>query len=229
MASWFSKWRFGKGRRTWGRSQTPKQSVFLRIQVRASSQTKGLERGWKRRVRLGRDAINTLTPLFTNFFTDFEKKLPFWSFFCKTPCFAVQDEVGYLSNSCWATELYDHAQNKRICVLASQRQTQRKELRDRWAWWRKTELSNHHILNFSLRLQINCRIHICIFCAWSWKLFPIEWMISQQKPRLWTDVATIMAIWSFFLFLLLSLFRSTEESRSLSMAWAVECCVWLRN
>ena len=118
----------------------------------------------------------------------------------KTDCFAVYDEVGYLSNTCWATVLYDHAQNKRICVLASQRQTQRKELRDRWAWWRKTELSNHHILNFSLRLQINCRIHICTFCAWSWKLFTIEWMISQQKPRLWTDVAIIMAIWSFFLF-----------------------------
>ena len=30
--------------------------VFLRIQVRASSQTKGLERGWKQRARLGRDA-----------------------------------------------------------------------------------------------------------------------------------------------------------------------------
>ena len=70
MASWFSKWRFGKGRRTWGR----KQSVFLRIQVRAGSQTKGLERGWKRRVRLRRDAITTLTPRFTNFFTDFEEK-----------------------------------------------------------------------------------------------------------------------------------------------------------
>ena len=30
---------------------------ILRIQVRASSQTKGLERGWKRRVRLGRDVF----------------------------------------------------------------------------------------------------------------------------------------------------------------------------
>ena len=29
--------------------------IFLRSQVSASSQTKGLERGWKRRVRLGRD------------------------------------------------------------------------------------------------------------------------------------------------------------------------------
>ena len=36
--------------------KTAKQSVFLSIQVCASSQTKGLERGWKRRVRLGRDA-----------------------------------------------------------------------------------------------------------------------------------------------------------------------------
>ena len=33
-----------------------KQSVFLRIQVRASIQTKGLERGYKRRARLERDA-----------------------------------------------------------------------------------------------------------------------------------------------------------------------------
>ena len=34
----------------------PQMSVFLRIQVRASSQTKGPERGWKQRARLGRDA-----------------------------------------------------------------------------------------------------------------------------------------------------------------------------
>ena len=64
--------------------QTAKQSAFLRIQVRASSQTKGLERGWKQRARLGRDvcearalrARKTLTPRFTDFFTDFEKKKP---------------------------------------------------------------------------------------------------------------------------------------------------------
>ena len=31
---------------------TAKQSVFLRIHIRANSQTKGLERGWKRRSRL---------------------------------------------------------------------------------------------------------------------------------------------------------------------------------
>ena len=31
---------------------TAKQSVFLRIHIRANSQTKGLERGWKRRARL---------------------------------------------------------------------------------------------------------------------------------------------------------------------------------
>ena len=31
-------------------------SVFLRIQVRASSQTKGLERGWKQRARMEKDA-----------------------------------------------------------------------------------------------------------------------------------------------------------------------------
>ena len=56
-----------------GKNLTAKQSVFFfRIQVRASSQTKGLERGWKQRARLGRDARNT--PRFTDFFTDFEKK-----------------------------------------------------------------------------------------------------------------------------------------------------------
>ena len=62
---------------------------FLHIQVCASSQTKGLERGWKQRARLGRDAKynffslvshallagKTLTPRFTDFFTDFEKKM----------------------------------------------------------------------------------------------------------------------------------------------------------
>ena len=36
--------------------RTAKQSVFLRIQVRANSQTKGLELSWKQRGRLGRDA-----------------------------------------------------------------------------------------------------------------------------------------------------------------------------
>ena len=45
----------------------PKQSVFLRIQVRASSPTKGLERGWKQRARLGRDAKNTDCPTMTRF------------------------------------------------------------------------------------------------------------------------------------------------------------------
>ena len=39
---------------------TAKQPIFLCIQVRMSSQTKGLERGWKQRVRLGRDAKNSL-------------------------------------------------------------------------------------------------------------------------------------------------------------------------
>ena len=39
--------------------ETAKHSVFLRIQVSESSQTKGLEQGWKRRARLGRDAKNT--------------------------------------------------------------------------------------------------------------------------------------------------------------------------
>ena len=60
---------------------------------RASSQAKGLQRGWKQRARLGRDgffaiashvlracfacalrARKTLTPRFTDFVTDFEKK-----------------------------------------------------------------------------------------------------------------------------------------------------------
>ena len=57
------------------------------------SQTKGLERGWKQRARLGRDvffslashgrlrfASKTLTARFTDFFIDFEEK---------TDCFAV--------------------------------------------------------------------------------------------------------------------------------------------
>ena len=54
------------------------------IQVRASSQTKGLERGWKQRARQGRDLGETgvwgsrasLTPRFRDFFTDFKKKNP---------------------------------------------------------------------------------------------------------------------------------------------------------
>ena len=89
-------------------AETAKQSVFLRIQVRANSQTKGLERGWKQRARLGRDArrpfwtpwserthysiwktdsrffslaSQTLTPHFTDLFTDFEKKRLFCSLF----------------------------------------------------------------------------------------------------------------------------------------------------
>ena len=56
--------------------------TVLRIQVRASSQTKGLERGWKQRARLGRDAKNTFFFSLashalrdsSDFFTDFEKK-----------------------------------------------------------------------------------------------------------------------------------------------------------
>ena len=48
-----------QGRGRWVVSQTPRlqnSPYFLRIQVRASSQTKGLERSWKQRARLGRDA-----------------------------------------------------------------------------------------------------------------------------------------------------------------------------
>ena len=61
--------------------QTAKQSAFLRIQVRASSQTKG---GTRLNLRACETralrAPKTLTPRFTDFFTDFEKK---------TDCFAV--------------------------------------------------------------------------------------------------------------------------------------------
>ena len=65
------------------------KTVFLHIQVCWSSQTKGLERGWKQGARQGRDAKSTpngrvrlalcthktLTPCFTHFFTDLEKKM----------------------------------------------------------------------------------------------------------------------------------------------------------
>ena len=62
--------------------QTAKQSVFLRIQVRASSQTKGLQRGCLHACKArALRAHKTLTPPLTDFFTDFEKK---------TDSFAVQ-------------------------------------------------------------------------------------------------------------------------------------------
>ena len=53
--------------------------IFALIKVHASSQTKGLERGWKRRARLSPHTLalrarKTLTPRFTDCFTDFEKK-----------------------------------------------------------------------------------------------------------------------------------------------------------
>ena len=73
--------------------QTAKQSVFLRIHVRASTQTKGLERDGKQRARLGRGEVcalyahKTLKPRFTDFCTDFEKK---------SNCFAVYIKYGYL-------------------------------------------------------------------------------------------------------------------------------------
>ena len=54
----------------------------MRIQVRASSQTKGVERGWKQLRACEARAVRarrTLTPRFTDFFTDFEEK---------TDCFA---------------------------------------------------------------------------------------------------------------------------------------------
>ena len=74
------------------------KTVFLHIQVCWSSQTKGLEWGWKQRARQGRDAKSTpngrvrlalcthktLTPRFTHFFTDLEKK---------NDCFAVYAKV----------------------------------------------------------------------------------------------------------------------------------------
>ena len=43
-----------------------RRSVFLRIQVRANTQTKGLRRGWKQRARLGRDARNTNTRVWSS-------------------------------------------------------------------------------------------------------------------------------------------------------------------
>ena len=67
---------------------------ILRVQVRASSQTKGLEWGWKQRARLGRDGrvrlarfarVRLLRHALPISFTDFEKK---------TDCFAVYD-VGH--------------------------------------------------------------------------------------------------------------------------------------
>ena len=64
-------------------------SYFCVFKYETKGQTKGLERGWKQRGRLGRDATTgrqyyfscltrptTLTPRFTDFFTDFEKKKP---------------------------------------------------------------------------------------------------------------------------------------------------------
>ena len=64
-------------------------SYFCVFKYETKGQTKGLERGWKQRGRLGRDATTgrqyyfscltrptTLTPHFTDFFTDFEKKNP---------------------------------------------------------------------------------------------------------------------------------------------------------
>ena len=68
------------------------------------SQTKGLERGWKQRARLGRDvcearalrARKTLTPRFTDFFTDFEKKPTVLqsTFFRRTKAFQAGSEPG---------------------------------------------------------------------------------------------------------------------------------------
>ena len=43
------------------------KSFFAIFQVRASSQTKGLERGWKQRARLERDAKNTDCPFCTRY------------------------------------------------------------------------------------------------------------------------------------------------------------------
>ena len=60
---------------------SPYFCVFKYAQAFASSQTKGLERGWKQRARLracearALPARTTLTARFTDFFTDFEKKI----------------------------------------------------------------------------------------------------------------------------------------------------------
>ena len=94
-------------------------SLFSRLQnslyfsVNSStrgSQIKGLERGWQKRARLGRDVIfslashgrlrlarKTLTSRFTDFFTDFEKKNPTVlqsTFFRRTKAFQAGSEPG---------------------------------------------------------------------------------------------------------------------------------------
>ena len=105
---------------------TAKQSVFLRIQVRASSQTKGLKRGWKQWPRLGWDTkvflLSPHTPvvrvmlmrlararLFSNFFTDFEKK---------TDCFAVYVHLAHecRHNLCCQYRLLQSNNQKYVCI-----------------------------------------------------------------------------------------------------------------
>ena len=63
------------------KTSTAKHSVFLRIQVSASSQTKGLERGCEASApRAGK----TLTSRFSDFFTESEEK---------NHCFAVYGKL----------------------------------------------------------------------------------------------------------------------------------------
>ena len=54
----YSSTREQSNNRSGTRLKTESETVFLRIQVRASSQTTGPVRDWKQRARLGRDAKN---------------------------------------------------------------------------------------------------------------------------------------------------------------------------
>ena len=65
----------------WGSSLDCKTVRICAYSIRASSQTKGLERGWKQRAHAlqacearALRARRTLTACFTDFFTDFERK-----------------------------------------------------------------------------------------------------------------------------------------------------------
>ena len=94
--------------------QTAKQSVYLRIQERTKSQTKGLEWGWKRRTRLRRDAKNTLASFscvrLLSYQTDFEKKkrlfcgLTYYKFTLHAPIWILEDRKWLLETVSWHRE-----------------------------------------------------------------------------------------------------------------------------
>ena len=122
-----------------------KTVVFLRIQVSASSQTKGLERGWKRRVRAcearALRARKTRTPRLTDFFTDFEKK---------TDCFAVYfgSEMAFQSIYLWCLAIW-------LCACAWQK---RRETRKALLWQNCLRLLRSYeqvIWTSKLRLELN--------------------------------------------------------------------------